>query len=175
MLKYTEQYREREQSQNVPNLISLTSKDLNEAKLLARKGMTQISDIIKALITEPSLADLDENGQQRAVSYMWSSELRKRMSIRHHDLTIREQADFVRRDINLGLLTSEEVGKIGHWARDKDLEFTPLAGDHIQPRRSWLGKEKDTFFCTLDTATETSHLDNLTKLRLHAYQNRSVN
>jgi len=48
-------------------------------------------------------------------------------------------------------------------------------GDHIEPRRSWLGKEKDTLFCTLDAAAETSHLDSLIKLRLHAYQNRSVN
>lgn len=45
----------------------------------------------------------------------------------------------------------------------------------MQPRRSWLGKEKDTLFCTLDLAADTTHLDNLTKLRLHAYQNRSIN
>lgn len=81
MLKYTEQYDEREPGRDVPNPIQLTPKGLNEAKLLARKGMTQISDITKALITEPSLADLDENGQQRAVPYMWPSELRKRMPV----------------------------------------------------------------------------------------------
>ncbi len=83
MLKFTEQYREREQGKDVPNPIELTSKGLNEARLLARKGMTQISDITKALITEPSLADLDENGQQRAVPYMWPSELRKRMPVNY--------------------------------------------------------------------------------------------
>jgi hypothetical protein len=81
MLKYTEQYREREQGPDVPDPIQLTSKGLTEAVLLARKGMTQISDITKALITEPSLADLDENGQQRAVPFMWPSELRKRLPV----------------------------------------------------------------------------------------------
>ena len=72
-------------------------------------------------------------------------------------------------------MTSEEVSKIGHWARDADLEFTPLIGDHIQPRRSWLGKDKDTLFCTLDSTVDSTHLDNLTKLRFHAYESRSVN
>ena len=81
MLKFTDRYQEREQGQDVPDPIPLTSKGLNEARLLARKGLTQISDITKALITEPSLADLDENGQQRAVTYMWPSELRKRMPV----------------------------------------------------------------------------------------------
>ena len=82
MLKFTEQYREREQSQDVPDPIQLTPKSLNEARLLARKGMTQISDTTKDLITNPSLADLDENGNQRPVTYMWPSELRKRMPVR---------------------------------------------------------------------------------------------
>lgn len=81
MLKYTEHYQERDPGPEVPDPVLLTSKGLNEARLLARKGMTQISDITKALITEPSLADLDENGQQRAVPYMWPSELRKRMPV----------------------------------------------------------------------------------------------
>ena len=81
MLKYTEQYRERDQSPDVSDPILLTPKSLNEARLLARKGMTQISDTTKDLITNPSLADLDENGNQRPVSYMWPSELRKRMPV----------------------------------------------------------------------------------------------
>lgn len=83
MLKFSERYREREPGTAVPDPIQLTPKGLNEARLLARKGMTQISDITKALITEPSLADLDENGQQRPVPYMWPSELRKRMPVSH--------------------------------------------------------------------------------------------
>ena len=73
------------------------------------------------------------------------------------------------------MLTAEEVGKIGHWARDSDLEFSPLVGDHVLPQRTWSGKDKDTLFCTLDMAAETTHLDNLTRLRLHAYEHRSVN
>ena len=81
MMKYPEQYRERESSQDVPKPIVLTPKGLNEARLLARKGMTQISDITKALITEPSLAGLDENGQQRTEPYMWPSELKKRLPV----------------------------------------------------------------------------------------------
>lgn len=82
MMKRTEQYREREQSQDVPDPVQLTPRGLNEARLLARKGMTQISDITKALITEPSLADLDENGQQRPEEFSHPSELRKRMPVR---------------------------------------------------------------------------------------------
>ena len=177
MLKYTEQYRERDQGKDVPNPVQLNPKALNEARQLARKGMTQISDITKALITEPSLADLDEHGQQRAVPYVWPGELKKRLPIRHHGLTIREQSDLVRRDTNLGLLTTAEVNKVGHWARDDDLEFTPLVGDNIKPQHSsfFARNEKDTLFCTLDDAANSSHLDNLTKLRLHAHENRSIN
>ena len=81
MLKHTEEYKEREQSRDIPNPIQLTPQGLNEARLLARKGMTQISDITKDLITEPSLADLNENHEQRPVPYMWPSELRTRMPV----------------------------------------------------------------------------------------------
>lgn len=81
----------------------------------------------------------------------------------------------MRRDTNFGLLTSEEVGKIGHWAREDDLEFAPLVGDHMEPQRSWLGKRKDTLFCTLDETAQTTHLDNLIKMRIHAYEDRSIN
>ena len=81
MLKSPEQYREREPSSEVPNPIHLNAKDMNEATQMARKAMVQIKDITKALITEPSLADLDENGQQRPVPYMWPGELRKRLPV----------------------------------------------------------------------------------------------
>lgn len=176
MLKYTDSYRERDPGKDVPNPVQLNPKALNEARQLARKGMTQISDLTKALITKPSLADLDERGQQSPLPYMWPGELKKRLPVRHHGLTIREQSDLVRRDTNFGLLTSTEINKIGHWARDDDLEFCPLVGDHMQPQHSWLNKkDKDTLFCTLDSAANTTHLDNLTKLRLHAHENRSIN
>ena len=45
----------------------------------------------------------------------------------------------------------------------------------MEPRHPWFGKEKDTLFCTLDAAADSTHLDNLSKLRLHAYENRSPN
>lgn len=175
IMKYTEQYREREPSQALPNPIQLTPKGLNDARRLARKGMTQITEITKSLVTDPSLAGLDENGQQRAEQYMWPGELKKRMPIRSHGLTIREQADLVRRDTNFGLLSSQEVAKIGHWARDEDLEFTPLVGDHVAPQHAWFGKDKDSLFCTLDSATDATHPENISKLRLHAHEDRSIN
>ena len=82
MLKSPEQYREREPSSDIPNPIHLNSKEMNEATQLARKAMVQIKDITKALITEPSLADLDEKGQQRPVPYMWPGELRNRLPVK---------------------------------------------------------------------------------------------
>ena len=82
MLKNPDHYREIEPANDVPNPVQLTPQGLNEARLLSRKGMTQITDITKALITNPQLADLDEKGQQRPVPYMWPSELRKRMPVR---------------------------------------------------------------------------------------------
>ena len=81
MLKNPERYQERDPGPEVKDPVLLTPKGLNEARLLARKGMTQITDITKALITQPSLADLDENGRQRTVPYMWPSELKKRMPV----------------------------------------------------------------------------------------------
>ncbi|KAK4690509.1 hypothetical protein P7C71_g6298, partial [Lecanoromycetidae sp. Uapishka_2] len=179
ILKSPEQYREKEPGKDVPDPVELNPKALNEARQLARRGMIQISDVTKQLITEPSIADLDENGQQRPVQYMWPGELRKRLPIRHHGLTIREQSDLVRRDTNFGLLSAAEVNKIGHWARDDDLEFSPLVGDHIPSplRYSFFGKkDKDTLFCTLDSSAQnSSHLDNITKLRLFAHENRTIN
>ena len=81
MLKSPEQYREREPSSDIPNPIRLNAKEMSEATQMARKAMVQIKDITKALITNPSLADLDENGQQRPVPYAWPGELRKRLPV----------------------------------------------------------------------------------------------
>ena len=176
IMKYTEHYREREPSQDVQSPIQLTPKGLNDARRLARQGMTQITEITKSLVTDPSIAGLDENGQPRAEQFAWPGELKKRMPVRSHGLTIREQADLVRRDTNFGLLSSEEVGKIGRWARDEDLEFTPLVGDHVAPpQHSWFGKDKDSLFCTLDSATDPTHPENISRLRLHAHEDRSIN
>ena len=95
--------------------------------------------------------------------------------IRHHGLTIREQADLGRRDTNYGLLTATEVTKIGLWARDSDLEFAPLVGDRLPIPASWLHRRKDTLFCTLDHLQSTKTLSHLTRLRIHAHEHRSIN
>ena len=82
MMKNSEQYRERDPSTDVPNPIQLTPQSLNEARLLARKGLTQITDVTKELIYNPALADLDEQGNQRPVPYTFPAEIRKRMPVR---------------------------------------------------------------------------------------------
>ena len=206
MLKDTEQYRERDPHKEELNPIQLTPKTLNEARLLARKGMTQITDETKRLITEPSLADLDEKGQQRPLPYLIPGELRRRMpvsppypsiypvsylhntpmltnQIRHHGLTIREQASLTRRDTNFNLLSGAEISKIGHWARDADLEFSPLIGDHIpdpstkQHSPSLFAKNRhhDTLFCTLEAGAGAKQVAELAKLRFHGHEDRSIN
>lgn len=83
MLKHPAEYREREPGREVPDPIELTPKGLNEARLLARKGLTQVIEVTKELITNPDLADLDENGQPRPVPYIWPGEIRKRMPVSH--------------------------------------------------------------------------------------------
>ena len=82
MMKSPDRYRERDPSTDVPDPITLTPQSLNEARLLARKGLTQITDVTKDLIYNPSLADLDGNGNQRPVPYAWPGEVRKRMPVR---------------------------------------------------------------------------------------------
>lgn len=88
MMKNPDQYRERDISTDVPNPIELTPQSLNEARLLARKGLTQITDVTKELIYNPSLADLDEQGNQRPVPYTWPGEIRKRMPVRNKRPTL---------------------------------------------------------------------------------------
>ena len=69
--------------------------------------------------------------------------------------------------------------KIEPWVRDEDVDFSKLIGDHVEEapsRTPWLKKKTDTIFCTLDaSATSQAHIDNLTKLRIHAYECRSIN
>ena len=49
-------------------------------------------------------------------------------------------------------------------------------GDHLPIQRSWVdGKASDHLFCTLDSAPSSSQIKNLTKLRIHAHENRTVN
>ena len=97
---------------------------------------------------------------------------------------MREKADFARRDTSFANLSGEEVSKIDPWIRDLDLEFSDLVGDHITSSSStWqLKKQTDTMFCTLDAAksagsssTAPSHPDDLTRVRFHAYECRSIN
>lgn len=82
MMKNPTQYRERDPGTDVPVPIQLTPQSLNEARLLARKALTQITDVTKELIYNPALADLDEQGNQRPVPYTWPGEIRKRMPVR---------------------------------------------------------------------------------------------
>ena len=84
ILRHPEQYQEREPSHTCPDPILLTAKSLNEARIIARKGLTQITEATKALETEPRLANLDENGQMRKPVYEWPDELKKRMPVRQH-------------------------------------------------------------------------------------------
>ena len=84
IMKNPDQYRERDPGTDVPDPIKLTPQSLNEARLLARKGLTQITDVTKELIYNPKLADLDEQGNQRPVPYTWPGEIRKRMPVRRH-------------------------------------------------------------------------------------------
>lgn len=91
MMKNSEQYRERDPSTDVPNPIQLTPQSLNEARLLARKGLTQITDVTKELIYNPALADLDEQGNQRPVPYTWPGEIRKRMPVRRQSCMSMEE------------------------------------------------------------------------------------
>ena len=68
--------------------------------------------------------------------------------------------------------------KIEPWVRDEDIEFAGLVGDHVETssRAPWLRKRTDTMFCTLDeSARSAAHIDNLTKVRFHAYECRSIN
>lgn len=81
ILKHPDQYREREPSLSCPDPILLTPDSLSEARLQARKGLTQITEATKDLETDPSLADLDANGQMRKPVYVWPGELRKRMPV----------------------------------------------------------------------------------------------
>ena len=81
MMKNPDRYHERDVSTDVPSPIQLTPQSLNEARLLARKALTQITDVTKELIYNPSLADLDEHGNQRPVPYTWPGEIRKRMPV----------------------------------------------------------------------------------------------
>ncbi|KAL9065997.1 MAG: hypothetical protein Q9161_007848 [Pseudevernia consocians] len=175
MMKNPEKYRERDPGTDVPKPIQLTPQSLNEARLLARKALTQITDVTKELIYNPALADLDEQGNQRPVPYTWPGEIRERMPILHHGLTIREQADLARRDTNYGLLTSAEVSKIGQWARDEDLDFAPLIGDRARAQTSWLQRRHDGLFCTLDASASGATLRGLSRVRLHGHECRSPN
>ena len=70
--------------------------------------------------------------------------------------------------------------KIEPWIRDEEVEFSDVVGDHTEPpssRTPWLKKKTDIIFCTLDASSSnpTAHIDNLTKLRFHAYECRSIN
>ena len=81
MMKSPDHYRERDPGTDIPNPIQLTPRSLNEARSLARKALTQITDVTKELIYNPAMADLDEQGNQRPVPYTWPGEIRKRMPV----------------------------------------------------------------------------------------------
>ena len=81
MLKHPELYREREPTKPYPHPILLAPQSLGEARLLARKGLTEITEATKALETNPDLASLDKNGQMRKPVYSLPGELKERLPV----------------------------------------------------------------------------------------------
>lgn len=80
-IKYPDKYREREKSDKVPFPIELTPKSLNEARLLARKGLVKITDESARLVTNPELADVQANGELRPLPVAHPGELVERLPV----------------------------------------------------------------------------------------------
>ena len=81
MLKHPNSYREREKSKEVPDPVQINPKSLNEARVLARRGLTLIADETAKLVKQPELADVDSNGNPRPLPYPWPGELGMRLPV----------------------------------------------------------------------------------------------
>ncbi|MCJ1311118.1 hypothetical protein MMC25_004788 [Agyrium rufum] len=172
ILKNPDKYKAREPSELVPEPFALTPESLNAARLLARKGMVQISDEASRLITEPHIADLDANGEMRPLPYVYPGELARRLPIRLQHPSIRDQ-------ITLGgvankALTAAEIAAVGKWAALEDVFFSPLSGD-APSSKSPLFHGKNMLFCSLDHfANADTEIESISKLRLHGHQHRHL-
>ena len=132
---------------------------LNDARLQCRKGMTQIVEEAKMLITNPSLAAVDSNGRIKAPPYKYPALLRARLP--RYTGAAPSTTDS---DLWSGKNWSpDEMAAIVKYTSDRDhLSFAPLVGEHIKDRP---GKA----FCTLDF-NDTKELDRVIGLTVHAHE-----
>ena len=81
MLKHPDRFQEREITKQLPDPVQLNSKSLNEARVLARYGMTAIVNETKRLVAEPQLSNFDEHGKERPLPYKFPGELATRLPV----------------------------------------------------------------------------------------------
>lgn len=190
-IKHPELYRARERSELVPNPVEMTPKSLNEARLLARKGMILITEETARLVQEPELADVGPNGEMRPLPYSYPGELAIRLpvslsqlrtcrkvlkilQVKRHITTGRTGTDVGIEGSNQTPLTAEEIAVIGKWANLEDFVFAPLSGTPRPPIRGcWSSRGKEAIFCTLNKFTNLDD-ENLTKLRFHGHEHHPM-
>ena len=171
-IKNPEKYKAREPSEVVPYPIIMTPESLNHARLLARKGMVQITDEISRLTREPQLAGIEETGNLRPLPYEFPDELARRLPIKLQFPSVRDQVTL---SGSSKPLTADEIAVVGKWAALDDISFSPLAGDPPPPKSSIFHRGKNTLFCSLNKVAEKEgEIEPFTKLRIHAHEHHHM-
>lgn len=133
---------------------------LNDARLQCRKGMTQIVEEAKILITNPSLAAVDSTGRMKAPPYKYPAILRARLP-RYTGAPPSTQDDNLWKSSKNW--SPEDMAAIVKYTSDRDhLSFSPLVGELVKDRPG-------TAFCTLDF-NDTKDLDRIIGIAIHAHK-----
>lgn len=158
-MKHMGRFQELEPTKEVPDPVLLSPAGLNEARLFVRKQLTMIAAENARLVTNPELANVNDETEQRPPSFTNPVELKSRLPRRESPAH------------NNTFLTAEEFQAIGDIEQQQQkFHLSPLSGDTTSSNTTWLQRGKKTVFRTVDTDQDPKIINNLTKLIFHAHE-----
>ena len=156
--KHMGRFQELEPTKEVPNPVLLSADGLNEARLFVRKQLTLIAAENARLVTNPELADVNDETEKRPPPFANPRELKSRLPRRERPAQ------------NNTFLTAEEFQAVGDMEQQQVFHLSPLSGDTTSANTTWLQRGKKTIFRTVDTSQDPKVINNLTKLIFHAHE-----
>ena len=161
MIKDPKSYKAVSKSDEVPDPVQLNPNSLNNARIECRKGMTQILEETKLLVTNPEIAKVGPDGEMKKPPFTVPGELKARLPI-----WVGPPLEEEVMQMDMEAISGQEILVVANYARNTDLSFSRLAGDEVTDDE-WKSCKA---FCTLEPSAAKGSADPISALRVHAHK-----
>ncbi|KAL9110629.1 MAG: hypothetical protein Q9227_004806 [Pyrenula ochraceoflavens] len=165
MIKDPKSYKALTKSSDVPDPIQLDPKSLNNARIECRKGMTQILEETKLLVTNPEIAKVDDNGEMKKPPFGLPGELKARLPT-----FVGPPLEEEIMQMDMAALSGQEILVVAKYARNTDLSFSQLVGDELTDEE-WISHKA---FCSLEASAAKGQAEPIAAMRVHAHKHHHL-